>query len=150
MIIQKLDQSNIEEASLLILEVAEKYNRGDFTEMGYQKFKTSVLFEGMRQNLENEFHYWGAIENDTMVGLLAIKPPTHLYNMFVHVNHHKKGIATLLWQHMVSDLKPTQVTAFSTTYALPLYLKLGFEVSGEQIDNDELICYPIRWTAENK
>lgn len=133
------------EASQLIEQVSNKYTLDDFTERGYQNFKSKVLNEGMVKNLEDGFMYWGAFEEEVMVGLIAIKLPAHLYNLFVHTDYQKKGIATRLWQHMLSHLNPESLTLFSSSHAIGLYQKLGFEKSGEKIDNDEIICYPMLW-----
>lgn len=145
MITRQLGYSDVASASKLIEEVSDQFSRRDFSTQGYLKFKEMVLNEGMIDNLEKGFLYWGTFEQDLLIGLIAVKPPMHLFNLFVDPSHHKKGVATRLWQHLLSQLKPKSMTVYSSTYAMDLYHKLGFEQSGEKVDNDELLCYPMLW-----
>lgn len=146
--IRLLTIADVEEASQLIKGVSEIYTRKDFSEEGYEKFQSTVLFEGMSKNLTDGFFYWGAYENEQMVGMIAIKRPAHLFNLFVHQDHQGKGIASKLWEYALSQLNPKQVTVFSSTYAVGLYEKLGFVQSGDKIENNEIICYPMLWSAD--
>ncbi len=101
----------------------------------------------MKRNMIEGFHYWGAFEDDLLVGLISIKKPAHLYNLFVHTDYHRRGIARQLWDHVLAQLKPESVTVYSSSYAVDHYRKLGFRLSGGKIANDELICYSMLWTS---
>lgn len=145
MTIRPLSILDVDQASRLIEQVSDQYTREDFSDLGYQNFKQKVLDNGMRRNLEEGFLYWGGFEGANLIGLITIKPPSHLFNLFVHQDLHNKGIARRLWEHMLMRLKPSSVTVFSSRHAVALYLKLGFQHSGEKISNDEIVCYPMLW-----
>ncbi len=148
MTIRLLQPSEIDTASHLIESVSDKFTRDDFSDIGYQNFKQRVLGGGMRKNMEEGFTYWAAFENEIMIGIIAIKPPSHLFNLFVHTDYRCKGVALRLWNHALSQLHPKTVTVYSSSYAVGLYEKLGFVFNGEKIVSDELSCYPMLWTGE--
>lgn len=147
MIIRPLHIEDINAASRLIEEVTDLYARNDFSTEGYENFKKKVLDEGMRRNMQESFMYWGAFEEHDLIGVIAIKRPAHLFNLFVHQNHHRKGIARSLWYHVLSQIRPQSVSVFSSSYAVGLYEKLGFEATGEKMANDGIICYPMLWSS---
>ncbi|WP_420582042.1 GNAT family N-acetyltransferase [Reichenbachiella sp.] len=143
---RSLTSEDIEVASRLIESVSDVFSRRDFSEKGYKNFKENVLDNGMRKNMDEGFAYWGAFESDTLVGLIAIKKPNHLFNLFVHQDYHHKGIASALWNYMLSQLQLDTVTVFSSSHAVGLYEALGFQHSGDKISNEEIICYPMLWS----
>lgn len=147
MVFRVLTKDDVDQASALIKEVSDIYTREDFSDKGYKKFESKVLFDGMLNNINEGYLYWGAFENDQMLGMIAFKRPAHLFNLFVHKDHQGKGVASQLWKYSLSQFHPNQITVFSSTYAVGLYERLGFIASGEKIDNNEIICYPMLWTA---
>lgn len=144
--IRPLIREDIPNASRMIEQVSDIYTKEDFSAKGFEKFRSTVLDQGMRKNMADGFLYWGAFEDTSIIGLIAIKRPAHLFNLFVHLDHHRKGIAQSLWNHMLSQLKLNSVTVFSSRYAIGLYEKFGFVSSGEKIANEEIICYPMLWS----
>lgn len=144
--IRPLELYDIAVASHLIESVSDVFSRSDFSEDGYKNFKEKVLDNGMRKNMKEGFMYWGAFEESKLVGLIAIKRPNHLFNLFVLQDYHRKGIASALWDHMLSQLRLETVTVFSSRHAVGLYKSLGFQYSGDKISNEEIICYPMLWS----
>lgn len=145
MYIKPLVLNDIAVASRLIESVSDEYSKDDFSEEGYIRFKEKVLNAGMRKNMEDGFLYWGMIENEGLIGVIAIKPPFHLFNLFVHKEHQRRGVAQALWEHVLIQLKPQSITVFSSSHAIGLYKKLGFVSSGNKVSNSELICFPMLW-----
>ena len=95
--------------------------------------------------MNNGFLYLGAFIYDKLAGVIAFKNWTHLYNLFVSDEFQDKGIARKLWDTSMGQLKEFEVTVFSSSYALPVYKKLGFLMNGNKIDDEELVCFPMIW-----
>ncbi|MEP2023138.1 MAG: GNAT family N-acetyltransferase [Reichenbachiella sp.] len=148
MTIRKLESGDIEVASRLIESVSDRYIRDDFSKLGYQNYKQKVLDDGMRGNMEEGFMYWAAFESEALIGIISVKPPSHLFNLFVHMDHQRKGVAMQLWKHVLSQLHPKTVTVYSSSYAVVLYEKLGFVSNGSKIVSNELTCYPMLWSED--
>ena len=148
MTIKPLGRSHVALASELIEAVSKQYSKDDFTVEGFDLFRSKVLHAGMKKNLEEGYRYWGAFESAQLVGLIAMKPPAHLYNLFVSGDHHRRGIARALWNHVIHALDPQCVTVYSSSYAIELYRKFGFVQSGEKLEDQGVICYPMVWRKD--
>jgi GNAT superfamily N-acetyltransferase len=81
----------------------------------------------------------------SIAGYIAIKSGFHLYHLFVSPGFHKRGIARSLWQHCVAELKIEQCTVRSSDFAVPVYLKFGFNISGEREVKDGIAFQPMRY-----
>lgn len=79
----------------------------------------------------NDFDGFVYVIEQRIVGYLSIKQRAHLYHLFVDEAHQRKGIATALWRFARSRLNIVRCTVRSSLFAVPVYERLGFSVSGE-------------------
>ena len=84
-------------------------------------------------------------EEGTVVGYIALKRPGHLYHLFVSERHQGKGIARLLWRHLVETFDCREFTVRSSRYAVPVYKRLGFSESGPMGNKEGVAFQPMRW-----
>lgn len=71
------------------------------------------------------FTIYGAFENGTPVGMLAVRDGVHISPFFVDGRHHHKGIGTALFRHFLSEAHPSAVTVNRAPFALPFYRAFG-------------------------
>ena len=80
----------------------------------------------------NQVQVWCGKDARQIVGLLAVRLPAHVALLFVDEAYHRQGIAKQLFQEMLSELMPEQVTVNSSPYAVPIYERLGFQIEGNE------------------
>ncbi|NRA71116.1 MAG: GNAT family N-acetyltransferase [Gammaproteobacteria bacterium] len=117
----------------------------DFDDGGLEFFLRSVEAKSIREYMEQGFSYFVASENDDVIGVIAIKDYSHMFHLFVDKNHHQRGIAKKLWDvirgYSLKKGNKGYFTLNSTTYALPIYQRWGFEQTSEAQRS-----YGIRYT----
>lgn len=64
--------------------------------------------------------------DDTIAGVIAFEGETHLEWLFVDPVHHRRGVATTLWETARLWLEPDEVTVNASDYAEPWYVARGF------------------------
>jgi GNAT superfamily N-acetyltransferase len=178
----KIKQATEEDAkaiSSLILETARAQLRGEFSDDGWALF-LNLLNENTQKSLikSKKFVYIvavkegaldkeavdvnieGARNTDEIVGVLAIKDVNHLFHFFISPAWQGKGIAKLLWNQGVIEIRESinkkiikaqnsddSISVNSSDFGLKFYQHLGFVmVEGRQKKNG--ICYtPMRYTS---
>ena len=133
------------EISSLISRNSKVLLADDFEDDGLDFFLRSVEAQSIREYMEQGFRYLVAEYNDVIVGVIAIKDFSHMFHLFVDKDYHQRGIAKMLWQDMRSYSFEKGNRGFftlnSTTYALPIYQRWGFEITSEAKR-----AYGIRYT----
>lgn len=82
-------------------------------------------------------------------GYIAIKLgeqpfAAHLYHLFVHESIHDQGIARQLWRQAQAHLpEVSRYSLRSSLFAVPVYEKLGFQISGAAGDKDGIGFQPM-------
>lgn len=104
----------------------------DYSKEGVAHFLT-YLDEELEMELSvNQVQVWCGKDARQIVGLLAVRLPAHVALLFVDEAYHRQGIAKQLFQEMLSELMPEQVTVNSSPYAVPIYERLGFQIEGNE------------------
>jgi len=68
-----------------------------------------------------------------LAGFIAVRPPSHLFHLFVAARWHRHGVARALWQTACAQAAPAAVfTVNASPYAVPAYSALGFRRDGAQ------------------
>jgi len=143
LLIRPITLNDFDEVSALIREVADKYLYNEFTEEGKHNFLKSVTGEGLVNNVNNGFEYSVALEDNEIVAVIAFKNISHLYNLFVKEDFQGRGIGRALWEEATKNKKVAKHTVFASSYAEPIYKKLGFVRSGEPSFEGGIYCIPM-------
>ncbi len=95
-----------------------------------------------------EFAYFVGENGGRLVGVVALRAPSHLYHLFVAADAHGRGIGSQLWRHALAHLrlqgKPEYVTVNSTVHAQPVYHHFGFRDTSTRIEQDGIAYIPMR------
>ena len=120
--IREIKKEEMPEALALVWRVFLEFEAPDYTEEGIQEFKRAI--DDNDWVLEKDFY--GAFENNKLLGVIATKNTNHIALFFVDGNYHKQGIGTKLYQKVTSLNKDDYFTVNSSPYAHEVYKHLGF------------------------
>lgn len=138
--IRKLLTTEIDEAMQLSLRVFMECGSDDFDDEGLKTF-TDFLSS---KPLINDLNIYGAIENDKIIGVLAMKNKgRHVSLFFVEKAYHGKGVGRRLFQYVISQSGPLCITVNSSTYAVKVYKRLGFRETDTVQTRDGLTFVPM-------
>lgn len=131
--IRKILSNELENAINLVQRVFLEYEAPDYTQEGINDI-----------NWINERDFYGAFQDNHLLGVIATKDITHIALFFVDGKYHKQGIGKELYKKIESLNNLGYFTVNSSLYAHEIYKHLGF------IDTDALSCihgikfYPMR------
>lgn len=139
--IRPIAREEYADAIRLSLQVFTATGQDDFTEEGLEVFKSAIYDEKWVGALT----IYGSFEKDSLNGILALKENgKHISLFFVLPEYHKKGIGKALFEYAVNDCPSAEMTVNSSTYAIPFYQSLGFEVTGEKQNYHGLSSTPMK------
>lgn len=125
----------IAKAMALVKRVFMEYEAPDYEQTGIDFFLDYIEPTAMKQRIEKEeITVWCAIADDTMVGVVAMRPPCAVSLLFVDTLWHRKGVARQMFEYAIAQYRKddTPVTVHSSPYAVEAYRKLGFLNTGPE------------------
>lgn len=138
--IRKITKEEMKNALDLIWKVFLEYEAPDYTEEGINEFKKSIDDSSWVESRD----FYGAFDNNKLLGVIATKDITHISLFFVDGKYHKQGIGRRLYNKIESLNTNGFFTVNSSLYAHEIYKHLGFvDVDGEQSVNG-LKFYPMK------
>ena len=78
-----------------------------------------------------------------IAGFIAMRPPSHLFHLFVAQSFHRRGIARALWEHARGDAEVFTVNA--SPYAIPAYAAMGFACAGPLACHNGVTFQPMTY-----
>ena len=130
----------------LVREVFMKYVAPDYREEGVREFFRFADPEKMRQRMQSGGFVLLACRAQKIVGMVEFVPPERIAMLFVSVQH--QGIASELVRHAANRARTEnsnikKITAHSSPYAVPFYLKIGFCKTGEAVADHGIKYIPV-------
>lgn len=147
--ISRLDISELSEAKELIKKVFMIFEAPDYSEAGTAHFLTYLEEELEQEFTSGQMQIWCGKCEDTIAGVLAVRLPAHVALLFVDEAYHRQGIAKKMYQTMISELLPEQVTVNSSPYAVSAYQKMGFRLDGEEATVSGIRFQPMIFIRED-
>ena len=117
---------------------------------------TAHLLSQMDENsiatyLAGDYQFFVAETESNIVGVSAVKLPSHLFYLFVLPGFDRRGIGTRLWNHtnawMVLNCHCDQITVNASLNSVAIYQRLGFVAIGEVLEMHEVRFQPMVWTV---
>lgn len=138
MIIKMLENNELQNALDLVWNVFQEFESPEYDNEGIQTFREFIQIENiMKRCIDNNMVFWGAYDNNEIIGVIAIRDIDYISLFFVKREFHKQGIGKKLFQKLVLWCKTKDVdflTVHSSPYAVHIYHKLGFvDIDVEQI-----------------
>lgn len=130
--VSRMDGSDLSAAVGLIKKVFMKFEALDYSAEGVAHFMAYLDDELEKELSASQLQFWCGMLGQQLVGVLAVRSTNHVALLFVDEKYHRKGIAKQMYQAMLAELAPKQLTVNSSPYAVPAYEKLGFQLNGEE------------------
>jgi GNAT superfamily N-acetyltransferase len=153
MIFRTATDSDAETISQLILAFRSEYLL-DPTGRGAEKFLASVSAEAERGYIGSaRYSYLLAEVDGELAGVIALRDGTHLFRLFVARKFQRQGLARELWRRARQALgpldQPMSFTVNSSTMAVPVYKRLGFEQTAPREELHGIASVPMRLTESS-
>ena len=115
-----------------------------------QPMLASASVEGLQRHIADGYQYHVLAAGADVYGVVGMKPPCHLYHLFVADVMQRQGWGRKLWnaardgvclQHSV----PPVFTVNATPNAVPFYRALGFDITGDAQEQQGVSYQPMRY-----
>lgn len=132
--------------SALVTGLTQRWIAGDCTDEGAAKLLASMAAEPTAERLREGHRYVVAERSGEIVGVAALRLPSHLYHLFVREDAQRLGIARRLWDEVRTHAVPfAPVTVNASRHALQVYRKLGFQAIGGEDRERGIPSTPMLW-----
>ena len=139
--IRDIELNDIEEALELVKNVFMEFDAPDYSQEGVDEFINQIIEnkDFIKKIETREQIMIGAFHNNKIIGVLSISIRNHISLVFVDKKYHRIGIATKLFDEILSRSKLKNIDKIklnSSPYARAFYEKIGFVATDvEQIKN---------------
>ena len=140
--IKQLSRKQLVDALPLVWNVFLEFEAVDYPEAGKTAFRDAIHSEEYLDMLTA----YGAYEGKELLGMIATRNEgAHLALFFVEGNHHRKGIGRKLFDAVLAENTSPTITVYSSLYAVPVYQKLGFVITGERQEDGGIQFVPMEY-----
>ncbi|MGM9565380.1 GNAT family N-acetyltransferase [Evtepia sp.] len=137
--VRRLVPEEIPEALDLCWRVFLAFEAPDYAPEGVAAFRASLDDRARTRSLI----FYGAFDNEKLVGVLCMRAPQHIGGFFVDAAYHRRGIGKRLFEAMRQDYVHQTFTVNSSPYAVEVYRHLGFVSTDTEQVTDGLRYTPM-------
>jgi GNAT superfamily N-acetyltransferase len=133
--------------SALVIGLSQRWIASDCTQEGAAILLASMAEDATANRLRGDgYHYVVAELDGRLVGVAALRRPSHLYHLFVVEHMQRRGVARALWDRVRVHAAPYEpVTVNASRVAIPVYRHLGFEPAGAERRERGIRSTPMQW-----
>jgi GNAT superfamily N-acetyltransferase len=135
--IRLAEKSEAEAISRFVSELAVTHIGLTLQAGGLENLLRSMDVDSTIMRMTDGFPHWVALEGAMIVGIAVIKPPSHIYHLFVRSDRQRSGIGRRLMNEalrFISDRSGrATVTVNSSLNAVDAYRKFGFRMRGDEV-----------------
>jgi len=140
MSIRSATPRDIKQISLLVTSLAHFYLNNSENNIPDWLSNTLTQKAFLTRIRSDEYVNFVYERQEKIIAYISIKKPNHLYHLFVSEHFQGKGIARLLWQHILNTGQYSTFTLRSSVYAIPIYKRFGFCEIGS-LDTKDGVCF---------
>ncbi len=129
----------------LALHVFMQFVAPDYSEQGVETFRSYVENETTLSALT----FYGAFENNALVGMLAMRSSNHISLFFVDEHFQGHGVGRSLFELVRDNASSGVITVHSSPYAKTIYEKLGFTAISDEQLSDGIRYIPMKYLRDN-
>ena len=135
----RLTPEQVPSALELSLNVFMEFEAPVYPPEGVAEFKATL------ENTERirRMNFYGAFDNEKLVGVLYMRKPQHIAGFFVDSHYHRRGIGRSLFEAMRRDYSNQVFTVNASPYAVEIYKHLGFVPTDTQQITNGIIYTPM-------
>ncbi len=128
----RLYKNQLNKALALVWHVFQVCDKEDYEELGVRSFEHFISRENIEKMMDmGEMIFFGAYEENDLVGVIAMRNECHISLLFVRPEHQRKGVAKRLIRRAVAhcmevrgDLR--QITVNASPKGRDAYAAMGF------------------------
>ena len=140
--IKKLSHRKLISAISLVWNVFTKFEAVNYPESGKKAFWDAIHSDEYLDSI----CAFGAYENKEIVGIIATRNEgSHIALFFVDGDHHRQGIGTSLFNAVLENNTSPRITVHSSLYAVEIYKKLGFKITGDIQEDGGIQYIPMEY-----
>lgn len=136
----------------LTIALTRRWIAADCSEAGLRHLLGWMAPARVRERLQAGHVCFVAESAGEIVGVATIRPPRHLYQLFVAESQQRRGLARRLWEaaraRAIAIEGPGPVTVNASRYALPVYRRLGFVADGPERMEHGFPSTPMRFAEK--
>jgi len=134
--------------ALRLSQLAHELTPYIFEEEVPQWFEEELSKESFEKRiLSTEYDHFIYVQENKIVGFIAIKDKNRLFHLFVDSKYHKKGIAKALWHYIKEQYDVSNMSVNASLYAIKTYESFGFIANGEQSEYLGLTYQPMKYPS---
>jgi len=136
-IVRQLTAKDVGEASELVIRVFNEFVAAEYSAEGVEEFHRYARPDALRDRAQGNHLGLLALVQDAIVGVIEVRGQDHISLLFVDPAYQRQGIARRLLRRALQisgavGPGPGEISVNSSTYAVPIYEKLGFRQAGER------------------
>jgi len=124
------------------------------TETGTTKLLASMDVPSTVERISSDWPHIFRMDQEELCGVLVVKPPLHLYHLFVRSERQQTGIGRSLLaiadRRSVEQTGSPIATVNSSLNAIEAYRRFGFLLDGPEQDHDGVRFQPMRRSCRLK
>ncbi|MBC8875122.1 MAG: GNAT family N-acetyltransferase [Planctomycetes bacterium] len=145
-----LRNATLDDASAIsrfVTDLATEHIAPSLTDNGLSHLLASMNLESTQARIEDGWLHILQISDRDILGLIVVKPPAHLYHLFVDTPAQRSGVGRRLFR--VADERTLRdngiriETVNSSLNAIDAYRRLGFVTSGAVVDVEGVRFQPM-------
>ena len=142
--------ANLNDANAIaafVSELSTQHIASSLGKGGLANMLESMNASATKQRIADGWPHVCAFDGDDLVGIVVVKPPTHLYHLFVRTDLHRSGIGTKLlsmaddWSVESSGIRLATVN--SSLNAIDFYDRFEFDTLGPINETKGVRCQPM-------
>lgn len=142
--IRQLSRRKLIDALPLVWDVFLKYEAVNYPEDGKKAFYDAIHSEEYLDMLTA----YGAYDGGELAGIIAVRNNgSHIALFFVDGKYHRQGVGRSLWNAVLAENVSPEITVHSSLYAVEVYKKLGFEITGDVQEEGGIQYVPMKYTT---
>lgn len=125
------------DVSELVARVFNQFIAPDFSYEGVQEFHRYIQPSAFLERQENVHFALISVAQNQVVGVIEVRNSNHISLLFVAPEFQRRGIAKELFHRALqiclsNEPQLSQISVKSSSYAVPIYEKLGFHPTGKK------------------
>lgn len=153
-LIKEVKYEELDSAFSLIWDTFSEFVAPNYSKDGIDTFRINFIESKDFKDCFNNGKQimYGAYSKEKLVGVISISENNNVSCLFVNKEYHRKGIASMLFSHIISLLKHRQVekiTLNASPYAVPFYHAIGFKDLNIQQDYNGILYTPMELKLSN-
>ena len=154
--IRKIKENEVEQALSLAMEVFMQFEAPDYKPEGVETFRRDIIEndEFIENCKKGICPIYAAFDNDKIVGIIGLRATkTHINLVFTKKEYHHRGIATAIFNFMLSDLLAEnpdlkEITLNSSPYGLDFYKHISFIALTDEQEINGIRFTPMKYIVK--